>query len=509
MSVIYFLAAFFALSKRRVQSILLGWNSMGNYGERSPEAPNSRGRRLLLVFALLFSLCFSHIHQGSVWTDGVRYAAIAKNIILDGQYFRLYDDYTEAPYVNKPPVLFWLIAASMKALGYSTFSVKLPGALIAFGAMLLFAAGACWLFDSRTALLAVLLFSANALFFRSVVDINFEGLILCGGILLLFALLRLTHLLHLDFITALALGLGAAFLLISKPPYLLFAAPALAYALACAGWRGVLPPSIAVSAALIVPILAGMSWMPFVFSQDNVGTVLENQIVEPLTMSGGYWRNFRQWLVVIFGYFAPLSVVGLYVVCRDLIAAVKAKRRQETLLFLWIIPVLPIVLFAVCRARYLLIPLLGLALLSGRYLAATLPVRFILLLERFCLLVTVVLPVAVFGFNFQFHKTHPILAAMRMQPALLEQGIRICVGRGEIGDIEHPAKKRTEMLLELEYGVKVEVDDPGTLNWTEEGEQLLLADAKCQTQLEQQGVELRTEKEFRRAALVRASSVRQ
>ncbi|HQH27225.1 MAG TPA: glycosyltransferase family 39 protein, partial [Oligoflexia bacterium] len=204
---------------------------MGNYGERSPEAPNSRGRRLLLVFALLFSLCFSHIHQGSVWTDGVRYAAIAKNIILDGQYFRLYDDYTEAPYVNKPPVLFWLIAASMKALGYSTFSVKLPGALIAFGAMLLFAAGACWLFDSRTALLAVLLFSANALFFRSVVDINFEGLILCGGILLLFALLRLSHLLHLDFITALALGLGAAFLLISKPPYLLFAAPALAYAL--------------------------------------------------------------------------------------------------------------------------------------------------------------------------------------------------------------------------------------------------------------------------------------
>ncbi|HYA34686.1 MAG TPA: glycosyltransferase family 39 protein, partial [Candidatus Binataceae bacterium] len=49
-----------------------------------------------------------------------------------------------APYVKKPPLLFWATAASFRALGESEFSARLPCALFALGTMLVLYFSGLW-----------------------------------------------------------------------------------------------------------------------------------------------------------------------------------------------------------------------------------------------------------------------------------------------------------------------------------------------------------------------------
>ena len=78
-------------------------------------------RHSLPVLFLLGVMCFSHIHHGSIAADAVRYAYIAYHIVVSGDGISLYDARTESLYVNKPPLLFWLLAVCYKLFGFSTF----------------------------------------------------------------------------------------------------------------------------------------------------------------------------------------------------------------------------------------------------------------------------------------------------------------------------------------------------------------------------------------------------
>ena len=85
----------------------------------------SRSTRIILVF-ILSSLAIILV-QGlfiDVTRDSGKYATVAREIFLRGNWLELtvHGD----PYLQKPPLMFWLSAISFHLFGVSNFSFKLP-----------------------------------------------------------------------------------------------------------------------------------------------------------------------------------------------------------------------------------------------------------------------------------------------------------------------------------------------------------------------------------------------
>ena len=85
--------------------------------------------RYSIGFALLGALVFIPF-LGSVhlfdW-DEVNFAEIAREMLVTGEYSRVYVDFQ--PFWQKPPLFFWLQAAAMKIFGVNEFAARFPNAL--------------------------------------------------------------------------------------------------------------------------------------------------------------------------------------------------------------------------------------------------------------------------------------------------------------------------------------------------------------------------------------------
>ena len=87
---------------------------------------------LLLIgsFAFFYNLDIA-LFEGS---EGL-YAHISREMALSGQYFQL--TYQGHPYVNKPPLFFWVLAASTRLFGDNEIALRLPGTLFSLATMML------------------------------------------------------------------------------------------------------------------------------------------------------------------------------------------------------------------------------------------------------------------------------------------------------------------------------------------------------------------------------------
>ena len=63
-------------------------------------------------------------------TEGL-YAGIAREMVQSGNYVAL--TYQGEPYVNKPPLFFWILALSTALFGDNEVALRLPGALCSLG----------------------------------------------------------------------------------------------------------------------------------------------------------------------------------------------------------------------------------------------------------------------------------------------------------------------------------------------------------------------------------------
>jgi 4-amino-4-deoxy-L-arabinose transferase-like glycosyltransferase len=98
------------------------------------------------------------------WDEAI-YAEVSQEILRTGDVVTLH--YNHGPYFNKPPLYFWLAHVVIRALGFSEFSSRLPGAL--FGALTLGATvglgralgGAVCGWASATILLSTAMFLEN------------------------------------------------------------------------------------------------------------------------------------------------------------------------------------------------------------------------------------------------------------------------------------------------------------------------------------------------------------
>lgn len=81
---------------------------------------------LLLILGLIFFVPYLGAVHLFDW-DEVNFAEISREMIVTGDFFRVYVDFM--PFWEKPPFFFWMQALAMKSFGVNEFSARLPNAI--------------------------------------------------------------------------------------------------------------------------------------------------------------------------------------------------------------------------------------------------------------------------------------------------------------------------------------------------------------------------------------------
>src|ERR1700684_2976780 len=87
----------------------------------------------LAIYALLAAIIYlPGLGRPALWEpDEGRYAEIAREMVVSGDYVTPRDDFEL--YFEKPPLVYWANAASIKVFGGNEFAVRLSGALVWIG----------------------------------------------------------------------------------------------------------------------------------------------------------------------------------------------------------------------------------------------------------------------------------------------------------------------------------------------------------------------------------------
>ncbi len=145
----------------------------------------------LILFAVALPY-FINLGASSIWdASEAFYAETPREMLESGDYLAPHFNY--APRTQKPPLVYWIVAASYKVFGVSEFALRLPGALAACGILLFCYGIGRSLFNPRAALFAAIMAGTTARIFilarRLPIDI-FLILFLTGTLFFLVRALR-------------------------------------------------------------------------------------------------------------------------------------------------------------------------------------------------------------------------------------------------------------------------------------------------------------------------------
>ncbi len=119
----------------------------------------------LAIYALLAAILYlPGLGRPALWEpDEGRYAEIAREMVISGDYVTPRDDFEL--YFEKPPLVYWAEAASIKIFGVNEFAVRLPAALFSIGQVVVTAALAEMMLGASAGLFAALALALSPLFF--------------------------------------------------------------------------------------------------------------------------------------------------------------------------------------------------------------------------------------------------------------------------------------------------------------------------------------------------------
>ncbi|HKE36928.1 MAG TPA: phospholipid carrier-dependent glycosyltransferase, partial [Candidatus Baltobacteraceae bacterium] len=124
----------------------------------------TRSRRLLLTGVIAASLYLIGLGRPALWEpDEGRYAEIAREMVVSGDYVTPRNDWVR--YFEKPPLVYWVTAASLKIFGQTEFAVRLQAAAFSVGQVVITAALGETMFGPAVGLLAGLALALSPLFF--------------------------------------------------------------------------------------------------------------------------------------------------------------------------------------------------------------------------------------------------------------------------------------------------------------------------------------------------------
>src|ERR1043165_8534837 len=81
------------------------------------------------IFILITILYFTATRVDIMDIDAAQYAEISREMAQSGDYLHIYDRGHD--YLDKPPFLFWVGAASINVFGVNNFGYKFPSILFA------------------------------------------------------------------------------------------------------------------------------------------------------------------------------------------------------------------------------------------------------------------------------------------------------------------------------------------------------------------------------------------
>ncbi len=108
--------------------------------------------------------------------DAAQYASMAREMLTEGNWLQLFNRHE--PYLDKPPLLFWLSAASFKLFGFNNFAYKLPSLLFAWLALYAVYRLARLYYEEGTAYNAALLLGSVLSFFLMTNDVRTDTLLM-------------------------------------------------------------------------------------------------------------------------------------------------------------------------------------------------------------------------------------------------------------------------------------------------------------------------------------------
>jgi 4-amino-4-deoxy-L-arabinose transferase-like glycosyltransferase len=119
---------------------------------------------LVLCAAAAALLYLYGLGKPSLWEpDEGRYAEIAREMVVAHDYITPRNNFVR--YLEKPPLVYWATAASLKIFGYNEFAVRFPAAVAAVGQVAVTGALAEMVFGSVIGMLAALTLALSPLFF--------------------------------------------------------------------------------------------------------------------------------------------------------------------------------------------------------------------------------------------------------------------------------------------------------------------------------------------------------
>ncbi len=328
------------------------------------------GKTTSAAFWVLVAVLFAFAFQGSrhVWDpDEGRYTAVALNMIRSGDWIvpRLHD---ERPHFTKPPLTYWALGASMKALGKNEWAARTPIALAFLGTLLLlFLLGRSFLPGSPW--LPPLVYATSLLPFAAADLVTTDTLLTFFETLAVLAFLKGEEgKKERPYRLLFWASLGLAFLT-KGPPGMIPLLPVSVYLLAekgLRGWFGLFHPL-----GLLLFALLGLGWFALVISRTPglLNYLLEKEFLGRI-FSNIHHRN-SQWYKAFVIYLPTLLLGALpwawfYREPLKRTGAIfkvsfwKEKARKDPLGFfclLWFLLPLPIFFLARSRLPLYLLPL--------------------------------------------------------------------------------------------------------------------------------------------------------
>jgi len=124
----------------------------------------TRSHRFLLCGSIAALLYLTGLGRPALWEpDEGRYAEIAREMVVRGDYVTPHNDWV--PYFEKPPLVYWATAASLRLFGRNEFAVRLQAALFSIGQVVVTAALGEAMFGAAAGLLGALALALSPLFF--------------------------------------------------------------------------------------------------------------------------------------------------------------------------------------------------------------------------------------------------------------------------------------------------------------------------------------------------------